>query len=288
MRTCFLGSVNRWECDENDHLNVRFYAQKINQAVAIFLEDSSLRSADVQITGQHIRFVQEARIAAPLRVDCGLISASSGRWDILSLMCHNLTGTPVAGFITRVQGPALAERNAGDEPEIVVEVPDWAAARGVQPDDPFPLPESPTAAEEAGFRMMGRGRIAAAECDTTGVALAEVYIGRISDGMPNLWAFTTDAVEQEQRQSGALGGAALEYQLDIIRPLGVDDVFRHLSGIREIGNKTQHMVHLLINESRAEVAVRAEAVGVAMDLETRKAVPVSTARRAQLETLRVR
>lgn len=284
MDICYLGSVNRWECDENDHLNVRFYAQKINQAVAVFLETADVSSAQVQITGQHIRFVQEARIAAPLRVDCGLISASPGCWDVLSLMRHNLTGAAVAGFMTRLQGAALP---AAEQLEAEA-VPEWATARGVRPDDPFPLPASPAAAEQAGFRLMGRGRIMAAECDEAGRVLPEVYIGRVSDGMPNLWAFTTDAVEQEQRQSGALGGAALEYQLDILRPLRCNDTFRHVSGIRDVGNKTQHMVHLLINESADEIAVRAEAIGVAMDLETRKAVPISASRRAQLETLRVR
>jgi acyl-CoA thioester hydrolase len=283
LETCFLGSVNRWECDENDHLNVRYYAQKINQAVAIFLETAGINPTAVRITGQHIRFVQEARIAAPLRVDCGLISGRSGCWEVLSLMRHNLTEAPVSGFITRLKGPGLSASEGAE----FVDVPDWAAARGVRPDDPYPLPESPAAAQAAGFRMMGRGRIAAAECDDAGVVLPEIFIGRISDGMPNLWAFTTDDVEREQRQSGELGGAALEYQLDIIRPLGCNEVFRHLSGIREIGNKTQHMVHLLINETRDEVAVRAEAIGVGMDLQSRKAVPISEARRAQLQTLRV-
>jgi acyl-CoA thioester hydrolase len=228
--------------------------------------------------------VQEARIAAPLRVDCGLIEAGAGRWQVLSLMRHNLTDAPVSGFITTLEGSTLSEQQSAR----LAEVPDWAAARGVQPEDPFPLPASPAAAKEAGFRLMGQGQIAAAECDETGTVLPEFYIGRISDGMPNLWAFTTDAAEQEQRQSGALGGAALEYQLDIIRPLERNAVFQHVSGIRDIGSKTQHMVHLLINESRDEIAVRAEAIGVGMDLQTRKAVPISDVRRAQLETLLVR
>ena len=48
------------------------------------------------------------------------------------------------------------------------------------------------------------------------------------------------------------------------------------------------MVHLLINETNDEIAVRAEAIGVGMDLQTRKAVPISDIRRAQLETLLVR
>ena len=279
---CYMGSVNRWECDENDHLNVRFYAQKIDQAVAVFLSEAGVRSGEARTTGLHIRFVQEARIATPLRVDCALISAEPGRWEVLSLMRQNLTDAPIAGFITRVEGAALsAEASHADA------APDWAAPRGLDPDDPFPLPQSPGQAEAGGFRMMGRGRIGASECDAAGVALPEIYIGRISDGMPNLWAFTTDAAEAGQRRAGALGGAALEYRLDVFAPLNRDDTFRHLSGIRDIGNKTQHMVHLLVCESRDEVVVRAEAIGVGMDLQTRKAVPISDVRRRQLETLKI-
>jgi acyl-CoA thioester hydrolase len=281
FETCYVGSVNRWECDENDHLNVRFHAQKINQAVAVFLEVSGIRPEAVRVTGQHIRFVQEARIAAPLAIDCALLAAAEGSWEVLSLMRQNLTHAPVAGFITRVEGAALPAA------AVSATAPDWAAPRGLNPADPFPLPES-SEAVNSGFHRMGRGRIVASECDGSGLVLPEIYIGRISDGMPNLWAFTTDAVEAEQRRSGELGGAALEYRIDIIRPLTLGDTFSHLSGIRDIGRKTQHMVHLLIAERRGEVAVRAEAIGVGMDLETRKAVPISDARRAQLEALRVR
>jgi len=281
FETCYIGSVNRWECDENDHLNVRFYAQKINQAVAVFIESAGIRPDEVRITGQHIRFVQEARIATPLAVDCALLGATEGGWEILALMRQNLTDAPVAGFITRVEGASLPAA-AGS-----VSAPDWAAPRGLDPADPYPRPES-IESVSTGFHRMGRGRIAAAECDDAGMALPEIYIGRISDGMPNLWAFTTDALEVEQRLGGELGGAALEYRFDIIRPLTRGDTFSHLSGIRDIGRKTQHMVHLLIAEQRGEIAVCAEAIGVGMDLKTRKAVPISDARRAQLETLRVR
>lgn len=280
--SCYYGSVNRWECDENDHLNVRFYAQKINQSVDVFLHET-LGTNSLAIVGQHIRFVQEARIATPLRVDCALLAVGPGFWDILSLMHQNLTDTPVAGFITRVAGEHLASADA----PVCVSAPDWAAPRGLDPEHPFPLPLSAALAIEQGFLTMGRGVIGRAECDDQGVALPEVYIGRISDGMPNLWAFTSDSVEAEQRQSGALGGAALEYQLDVLAPLNNGDVFSHVSGIRKIGNKTQHMVHLLLNETRDEIALRAEAIGVGMDLETRRAVPISATRRAQLEGLLV-
>ncbi|GIS19885.1 MAG: hypothetical protein CM15mP120_18010 [Pseudomonadota bacterium] len=34
MLLSYRGSVNRWECDENDHLNVRFCEQKLWQTLA--------------------------------------------------------------------------------------------------------------------------------------------------------------------------------------------------------------------------------------------------------------
>ena len=33
MQLTYRGSVNRWECDENDHLNVRFCEQKLYQTL---------------------------------------------------------------------------------------------------------------------------------------------------------------------------------------------------------------------------------------------------------------
>lgn len=279
--SCFYGSVNRWECDENDHLNVRFYAQKVNQAVKVFLHEMDVIDARIEIISQHIRFVQEALIATPIRVDCALQAVGEGWWELMCLMRHNLTDAPIAGFITRVAGSHLPDVTD----HSLEKSPDWALPRGLDPDASFPLPASSSAALEQGFVTMGRGVIGPAECDARGVVLPETYIGRISDGMPNLWAFTSEPTDLAARQSGALGGAALEYHLDVIQPLADGDVYRHLSGIRGIGNKTQHMVHLIINENRDEIAVRAEAIGVGMDLETRRAVPISRERRIQLERL---
>ena len=111
----------------------------------------------------------------------------------------------------------------------------------------------------------------------------KITTGVISDGMPNLWAFLDETAAADG--AGELGGAVLEYRLRLREPLRAGDVFRHVSGSRALGRKTQHMVHMLFNETRDQLAASAEAVGVAMDLETRKAAPISDARRALLARL---
>lgn len=43
MNLYFRGSVNRWECDENDHLNVRFFVEKHWQSLCAAARLSAYR-----------------------------------------------------------------------------------------------------------------------------------------------------------------------------------------------------------------------------------------------------
>ena len=284
LEGCYWGSVNRWECDENDHLNVRFYAQKMNQALQVLLmrrelvPESAAETVLQRIRVQHIRFLREARIATPLRVDCGIVASGDGILEILQLMVNNLTGEEVAAFVTTVD-------NDGWETAVHADtrVPDDLGPRGLDPQAPYATPNSRGEAGELGYHVVGCGVIGADECDGSGALLPHHYIGRVSDGMPNLWAFLNDGAETEARENGELGGAALEYRLRIHSPLRRGHVFAHLSGVRALGNKTQNMAHVVIDETAGRCAATAEAVGVAMDLQTRKAVPISDERRRRLE-----
>lgn len=281
MTPCYWGSVNQWECDENDHLNVRYYAHKVNQALQVYvsrLAGSSPESVPGRITSQHIRFIRESRAATPLRVDCGLTGGPGDGLEILSVMHDNVTGEAVAAFQSHldVEGAAAAD---------TVTTPDFARPRGIDPADLIAPPAGFDAARAAGFRIVGRGVIAAEECDGDGQLLPHVYVGRVSDGMPNLWAFLNPPAERSARASGAQGGAALEQRLTVLAPLTSGSVFTQLSGVRALGNKTQHMVHLLHDDTHGRVAASMEAVGVAMDLATRRAVPISDERRRHLEKL---
>ena len=64
MQLTYRGSVNRWECDENDHLNVRFCEEKLWQTlVSGLLQLGAITEGDVdelpaRIACQHLRFQQ--------------------------------------------------------------------------------------------------------------------------------------------------------------------------------------------------------------------------------------
>lgn len=289
MTPCHWGSVNQWECDENDHLNVRYYAHKMNQALQVFLHQTAAvdpRDVLPRICTQHIRFLQECRAATPVRVDCAITAVAEGSLETLQLMHDNVSGTVLAAFQSRLDGRGIP-LTAGPL-TTPIEVPEFARPRGLDPAGLPAAPDSWEAVRQAGFRIVGRGVIGADECGEDGLLLPHGYIGRVSDGMPNLWALLNPASEHAARASGALGGAALEQRLAVVAPLRRGCVFSQLSGVRAIGTKTQQMAHVIYDDTHERIAATVEAVGVAMDLETRRAVPISPERRAHLEKLLLR
>jgi acyl-CoA thioester hydrolase len=288
----FWGSVNTWECDENDHQNVRFYAHKALQAMQSWAVEMSGRVAAVErvaraIRRQHIRFLAEARAATPVRVEVGALSSSSEGLTLLAVMRHNATDQPLAAFTSVLDAQILGDLLAGLSPIANAAAPDFAQARGL----PGDLPRAPTNlanALSAGYRVVGRGVIGGVECQADGLLSPWGYIGRVSDGMPNLAVILSTPEEREARESNAIGGAALEYRLEILEPLARDDVFIHLSGVSAIADKTQRMAHVLINARTGTCAMQAAAIGVSMDLVTRRAIAIPEARRARLAELMLR
>lgn len=288
LTPCYWGSVNQWECDENDHLNVRFYAHKVNQALQVMAASAAgalPRDVPGRIVSQHVRFIRESRVATPLRVDCAITAADARRLSIVAIMHDHLSGELVAAVHSLLDA-------AGWDPArlaaTAVSLPQAAQPKGIDPQDLLAPPGNHAAALAAGYRIVGQGVIAAEECGPDGRLLPHGYVGRISDGMPNLWAFLNPPNEHAARQSGELGGAALEQRLDVFAPLACGSVFTQLSGVRSIGNKTQQMVHLLYDQGEGRCAARMEAIGIAMDLTTRRSVPISAARRRHLEGLLLR
>jgi len=57
------------------------------------------------------------------------------------------------------------------------------------------------------------------------------------------------------------------------------------SGLKEVGNKTYTWCHWLFDVESGKAVATAEAVAIALDLETRKSIPIPDEMRAQLEGL---
>ena len=190
MQLTYRGSVNRWECDENDHLNVRFCEQKLYQTLLSgLLTNDCIGVADVadlprNIRRQHIRFQAESRIAAPLG---GYFSAVvSDDFQVVVELRNEATGTVACSMLCDFADDELVSRLQALSNPVRPAAIDHAWGRGIQRNlDLHDL--SLEQATKLGFRTIGAGVIEQEECSADRLLLPYHCMGRISDSMPHLW-----------------------------------------------------------------------------------------------------
>ncbi len=271
MLLSYRGSVNRWECDENDHLNVRFCEEKLWQTLVGGLLELDLISATevddlpARITCQHLRFQQESRIATPISGFVSLLStAVSKEFNVLAQLRHSVSGEPLCSALVAISGLAHGEATVSEE-EITHGLP-----RGIDADSPYHVLNLASALEK-GFVVTGRGVIQPNECTTSGCLLPYNYMARTSDSMPNLWSHLAG----DERVTDAEGGAVVEFRRHYHQPLREHQTLVVVSGLLDAQGKIQRFGHLLFDARTQQCYASAQAVAVRMDLQARKAIALS-------------
>ncbi len=290
------GGVNTWECDEMGHMNVRFYVVRFMEglgglALRLGLPDafSAHATATLLVRDQHIRFLKEAHAGAPLHMVGGVIEIGESEAKVLQVLVHTRTGEPCATAISRIchttpdgrpfAWPARTLAAAGP---LTVEVPPQAAPRSIGA-DPVDSKAGLAAADGLGLGCAGRGVIGPADCDIFGRMRPEMFIGRVSDGVPGLLAPVRQAMrDTAPRTTGRIGGAVLEYRLIYLDWPIAGDHIELRSGLKGIGDKTQTMVHWLLDPVSGKPWGVSEAVAVNLDLDARKIIPIAESARAAL------
>ena len=285
MDLYFRGSVNRWECDENDHLNVRFFVEKHWQslcAAAAFIGLPAPANPDAYISAlktQHLRFLAEARISTPVSGYVAVVGYTAGRLDILTELRHSHTQVPLS---TCLHGLQLELQRTS----TVFDIPVHAQPRGLSASD---LPHARLKLEAAlnsGFFTVGKGMATSEDCTAELEMRVHHYMGRVSDGMPHLWE-RFDGFDNTGDKTIAdveEGGAVLEYRMHYHRPLRFGDTFEIVSGVRAVSPKVQQFAHLIFHAVDGRIAASAQAAAVRMDLQKRRAIALPEARLAALRS----
>jgi acyl-CoA thioester hydrolase len=276
----YRGSVNRWECDENDHLNVRFYVQRHWQSLSAGLHRAGIQIGDAELLThlkrQHLRFIAESRIAAPMSGYMGVVAVDDNGIDVLTVLRHSFSDEPLGTCLHRI---------AGIDAQVNAELPDYGAPRGIADLDSAYAGIHLRDCADLGFKAIGMGLIQTEECTLDGLLLNHHYMGRLSDSMPHLWGMLFKEIAEPNPNEG---GAVLEYRLRHHQPMRAGMPFVIQSGIAEVGAKVQRFVHLLFNADTGQVALSAEAVGVRMDLAARRAMTLEKTRLERMRALTIR
>lgn len=281
-------NVNAWDCDENGHLNVRYYISKNAQGLTHLLADLGLsppRLAELELRPrlivQHVRYHREARVAAPLVGTGRFVGVDGNRLMLYSELLNSMDATLYTTFNSelefvdvngdRVPPPLGRDCIAGVPPE-------HGAVRSLPATAKPGLPLAQALA--AGYVETGRGTVMADECDRAGRLEPYQYAARIADGIPNLMSTLQTPDEFALRAEGELGGAVIESRAAYHQELCAGERFVLLSGLRSFAAKTMHLSHLLFNLETNALAFSSEGIGVALDLRSRRAVPFAAERQA--------
>ena len=281
-------SVAPWECDRMGHLNVRFYVARCMEALVGLAAELGMPRAfaptaesTLVVREQHIRFLREARPGALLHITGGVVEMGEADARLLLLM-HHADGELAASFQTVVGHVTSRDQRAFPWPErvraraadLAVAIPEKAEARSLSL-----APVTPAAslerARELGLLRIAHGAVSPHDCDAFGRMRAEIFIGRISDGVPRL----------PTRPAGgaAMGGAALEYRLIHLAWPRAGDRLELWSGLSAAETRTRQFIHWLLDPLTGQPWAVAQNVAVSFDLETRKLAPLSA---PELEQIR--
>ncbi len=280
MELSYRGSVNSWECDENNHLNVRFCEQKLWQTLSAGLIGSGLlRAAEVdslmsRTTRQHSRFQNESRLAAPLSGYFGFLQHDE--FNVIAELRNDVTGEVACSALYQIADVSLLGNVALESLQSLTHV----LPRGIAEDLSF-AQLSISQALAKGFRPIGQGIIQADECSSSGLLMLHNYMGRISDSMPHLWRGFEDGAAPDPDE----GGAVLEFRKRFYNPLAISDRYVVVSGMIDVAPKVQQFGHLMFNLATGQCSLSAHALAVRMDLLARKAKSLSVEDQSRLQAL---
>jgi acyl-CoA thioester hydrolase len=159
--------------------------------------------------------------------------------------------------------------------DLMMVIPERAAPRSVAL-APVRCAANLADADRMGLVRLACGAFGATDTDSFGRMRAEMFIGRVSDGVPRLREVFGDSGDQPAH----IGGAVVEYRLVHLNWPRAGDRFEIRSGLVGVTGNAQRIIHWMLDPSTGRPWGSAEAIAVRLDLQSRRIIPLDAAARA--------
>lgn len=279
--------VNAWECDENNHLNVRFYMTRLSQTMGFVALALEVPAACALVpTTHHIRYRQELNTGDMADFRTRVIEVR----DDSVVLHHELhrANDVATSFISidrqidRATGAAVAW--SARQRELLSyfngALPERDAPRSVAFEESR-QPLDLATARQRGLVEIYRGMVQPWDCDVSGRMAVEQVMGRFSDGVGNLFSHMGLGVDQ-LLESGR-GSVVVENRLTYDAMPGPGDLIISHSQIVEFLGKTMRFSHSMFNAASGQRIAGSEVIVAILDHASRRAVALSDAERARVE-----
>ncbi len=271
LHSTLYSFTNRWECDENDHLNVQFYFSRFDEADQQFRLVTGLSDALVGARRvRHVRYHKELRTGDLIIVRSGIAFDGPHMLTVLHEMRNAGTGDLAATAIDGYEpsaNTAKSLRQRFKNHQCPMSEP--AVPRG--------LPASPASKGPAldkllnnGGALCFRGTVLPRHLNADGKADDQFALSSCTDAVPHVWERSplTHAYLTEHN----LGRVAIEMKLIWHTPLKSGDTVVVASGFTGAQNKTFGMRHHIYESRTSRLAAILDVVALTMDLKERKAI----------------
>ncbi len=273
--------VNRWECDENDHLNVQYYFSRFEEADRQFQLISGLNEALVGARRvRHVRYHKELRSGDLIVVRSAIafdgphmLTAVHEMYDVTT---DTLAATAIDGYEPNANSAKALRARFKDHQSPMI---DDAAPRGI-PATPVNNRLTPAAVLAAGAKVCFRSTVLPRHLGIDGRADDAFALSCFTDGVPHVWQRTP--MNQTYLTENGLGRVAVEMKLSWSSPLKAGDVVLVATGITGCNAKTFTMRHHLFEARTNRLAAVCDVVALAMDLNTRRAVEIPEATKKEM------
>lgn len=258
-----VSTVQTWECDSNDHLNVQFFHQRFREAGYLFRQRNGLK--DTPMTSAHTRFYRELHVDDTATVLTLPVQAEDGTVFLM----HRLTvdgNTLCCSSLDRVSGDT-----SGLAPLPLVDFPQ-VAPRG--------LPLGPTPPVEGTDALISAGAAAVtcithvlpSDMDHAGQWRAERQVSSFSNGGQSAWSLIGATTPWLRERN--LGRVVLEMKLDCFTSPAPGTVLRQTSHCIELGAKTYRFGHQIEDAVSGRLYAAGQVLSILMDHGSRKAVAI--------------
>lgn len=265
--------VNRWQCDENDHLNVQFYFQFFEDALHHIWAGEDFAHAPV-IESAHIRFHNELFEAA-----CGTVESSWAKTDVGDIIVvHRLKRTGddrlCAGCVHTLAPKDHQQIKKSKEVNALSDLSKFVFAqpRGIA----STMGTSHQLSEMMGLAntiQTSQTTVLPQQCDHAGSMTSQHMVARCSEAVPHLWNYL-GVTEPWLREHG-MGRVAVELRIENYHPISTAIPLRLVSWAGGWEKSTFCMHHAFQDARKKKLLARASARALVMDLKQRKAVPLS-------------
>ncbi len=264
--------VAAWECDNNHHLNVRFYHGFFEDAALHFMSAAGVPpAARPTARTRHVRYHSEMHAGQILRVESHMAEAAApGRWHIVHRMFEPATERLSATALETYEGVAPSGVEA-----FAAAIPDEAAPRSLT------LDPSELKASGNGIPTW-RGRIEASDIDANGRLRGKSLIGLFSGSAGQMWEGV--GASQPWMKENNIGRAALEMkatQGDRYAPGLAHVLFRPFA----VGGRTVSFRHELYETDTGRLLAVNEVTGLLFDLKARKSISLPDDIRQKVEAM---